>query len=107
MEEEEVCAAGLPMLRRMRSSDYGVFGDAAEFEIEGDGPLGIVFRKSGEGIAIRSAVRETVAAETQGLLDGMLLLAVEGQATAKLGYDATMDLMCARALLFARTPHAR
>eukprot|EP01044_Picomonas_judraskeda_P023372 COSAG03_NODE_6109_length_1115_cov_6.778543_1_plen_99_part_00 len=78
MEEEEVCAAGLPMLRRMRSSDYGVFGDAAEFEIEGDGPLGIVFRKSGEGIAIRSVVRETVAAETQGLLDGMLLLAVEG-----------------------------
>ena len=93
----------MAMLRRLRSSDHGAFGDVVEFEIEGDGPLGIIFRKSGESIAIRSVVRKTVAAEVLGLLDGMLLLTVEGQDAAKLGYEAAMDLLCVRAPLIART----
>jgi hypothetical protein len=82
-------------LQSVRSSERGVFGDADNFEIEGDGPLGIVFRESGSGVAIRSVVRDTVAAESQGLLDGMLLLAVEDRDTAGMGYDATIELMCA------------
>lgn len=45
------------MLRASLSSEHGVFGEAVDVEIEGDGPLGIVFRKSGEGVAIRSVVR--------------------------------------------------
>lgn len=85
------------MMRASISSELGAFGEAADFEIEGDGPLGIVFRQSGEGIAIRSVVRETAAAEMQGLLDGMLLLEVEGRNAAQMGYAAAMKLMCARA----------
>ena len=81
------------MIPRTRSSERGVFGSAENFEIEGDGPLGIIFRESGDGIAIRSVVRETAAAESQGLLDGMLLLEVESRDASQLGYAATMSLM--------------
>jgi len=89
--------ARLGMLQSVRSSERGVFGDADNFEIEGDGPLGIVFRKSGDGIAIRSVMRDTVASESHGILDGMLLLAVEDRETAKMGYNATIEMMCAHA----------
>ena len=67
--------------------------ERGDFEIEGDGPLGIIFRESGDGIAIRSVVRETAAAESQGLLDGMLLIEVESRDASQLGYAATMSLM--------------
>eukprot|EP01043_Picozoa_sp_COSAG02_P042690 COSAG02_NODE_3649_length_6431_cov_488.315781_3_plen_133_part_00 len=85
-------------MQSVRSSERGVFGDADNFEIEGDGPLGIVFRKSGNGIAIRSVMRDTVASESHGILDGMLLLAVEDRETAEMGFDATIEMMCAHAL---------
>jgi hypothetical protein len=71
------------------------FGDTENFEIEGDGPLGIVFREcAGGNICIRSVEKGTAAAETPDLLDGMVLVGVDGRATQALGYDAAMQMMC-------------
>lgn len=83
------------MLRSSISAERGTFGDAENFEIEGDGPLGITFRAQDDGsIVIRQVVRETAAAETHGLLDGMQLLCVEGEDAPAMGYHHAMHLMC-------------
>ena len=92
------------MLQAARSPERQQFGEAEDFEIEGDGPLGVRFRECrGGSICIRSVASGTAGAETTGLLDGMILLAVEGRSAPGMGYAAAMAMMCAcAAFLYTR-----